>query len=309
MKGFWPFVPDSQEGTDYRKYYQPKFYLDSLAFSVLKNPGASLADIRLGLAEKYKETGQIYRAYREYEALLRMNPYLAVNYRDAAQCLLQLSDLPLALKYFQKSLEFEESFFANFRIAEIYLIMGDYNNASLYFEKSFPLAPDDKKVNVLVKSYMALLYDNKTDRAKVVAAKLERLGAKGNFKVPPKKYVYGEYIPFQTKDQVNQARQLIAGNKNDEALTLLESSLQTYDSHIANRLIGEIYLSRQNNEKAYYYFKKVYSQFKFDPQFLYNFALIYLARKDHVNARKCLQEIRIVDPEYKDIELLTKLLS
>jgi tetratricopeptide (TPR) repeat protein len=62
-------------------------------------------------------------------------------------------------------------------------------------------------------------------------------------------------------------------------------------------------------EKAYYYFNKVYKQFKFDPRFLHIFALIYLANEDIENARKCLQEIRLVDPEYKLLKQLALLLS
>jgi tetratricopeptide (TPR) repeat protein len=90
---------------------------------------------------------------------------------------------------------------------------------------------------------------------------------------------------------------------------LLESSLQIYDSHVANRMIGEIYQGQQNYEKAFFYFNKVYNQFKFDPQFLHNFALIYLAKKDNSNARKCVEEIKQIDPNYTQLGQLNSLLS
>jgi len=302
LKGFWPFVQDEKNPADYRKYYRPLSYLDSLAFAVLKNRDQSLEDVRLELARRYEKSGQIYMAYREYEALIRMNPYVAVNYRDAARCLLQLSDLPLALKYFQKSLVFEESFYATFRIGEIYLIMGDYNNAILYFEKSFPLAPEENKLNVLAKLYMACVYARDENRAKAVASEIEKINGTQYLTIPPKKYVYNDYIPFQTKKQVIEARQLTEQNKIDEALALLESSLQVYDSHIVNRIIGEIYFSKHNIEKAYYFYNKVYEQFKFDPRFLHMLALIYHAKGDDTNARKCIQEIRLIDPDYSYLE-------
>ena len=309
LKGFWPFVKDAKNEYNYREQYSPKSFPDSLAFAVMKNPDLSMDEARLDLAKKYEKTRQIEKAYREYEALLRTNPYMAVNYRDAANCLLQLSDLPLALRYFQKSLEYEESFFANYRIGEIFLMKGDFNNAIQSFEKSFSLAPDDKKVNVLAKSYTAFVYANKTEQAKAVAAELGRVKANQYLNVPPKKYVFSQYVPFQTKDQVNMAKQLIAENKNDEALALLESSLQIYDSHVANRMIGEIYQGQQNYEKAFFYFSKAHIQFKFDPQFLHNFTLIYLGKKDNVNARKCLEEIKLIDPGYEQLGELNSLLS
>jgi tetratricopeptide (TPR) repeat protein len=223
--------------------------------------------------------------------------------------LLQLSDLPLALKYLQKSLEYEESFFARYRIGEIYLMKGDFNNAIQSFEKSFSLAPDDKKVNVLAKSYTAFVYANKTEQAKAVAAELGRVKANQYLNVPPKKYVYSQYVPFQTKDQINMAKQLIAENKNDEALAVLEFSLMIYDSHIANRIMGEIYQGQQNYEKAFFYFSKAYIQFKFDPRFLHNFTLIYLGKNDNVNARKCLEEIKLIDPGYEQLGELNSLFS
>jgi tetratricopeptide (TPR) repeat protein len=309
LKGFWPFVQDESDGAAYKTQYRPKSYIDSLAFTVMKNPDLSLDEARLDLAQRYEKTDQIASAYREYESLVRTNPYVAVNYRDAANCLLQLADLPLALKYFQKSLEYEDSFFANFRIGEIFLMKGDYSNAIQSFEKSFSLAPDDKKVNVLAKSYIAFVYANKTEQAKAVAAELGRVNAKQYLNVPPKSYVFSKYIPFQTRDQVNAAKLLVDENKNDEALAILESSLLIYDSHIANRMIGEIYSKQQNYGRALSFFNKVYNQFKFDPEFLYQLALIHKAQGDKENAAKCLDEIKQVAPEYAQLESLKQLLS
>ena len=309
LKGNWPFVKTGETEGNYLLQHRPNSFLDSLTFAAIKDKNLTLSDVRLDLAQRYVKQGQIFLAFKEYEALIRTNPYIPANYRDAANILLQLSDLPLALKYFQKSLEFEESFFATYRTGEIYLMMGDYNNAIQNFEKSFSLAPDDKKVNVLAKSYTAYVYANKTEQAKAVAKELERVKATQHLRVPPKTYLYTNYVPIQTSEQVNTAKQLIAESKKGEALALLETSLQIYDSHVANRMIGEIYQGEQNNEKALFYFKKVYNQFRFDPRFLHNFALIYIAMKDSVNARKCLEEIKVIDPGYENLAQLNMLLS
>ena len=118
-----------------------------------------------------------------------------------------------------------------------------------------------------------------------------------------------QYIPFKTREQVETAKNLILGNRPVEALTILESSLQIYDSHIANRMIGELYSNQQNFEKALSFYNKVYNQFKFDPEFLYQLALIYKGRGDKENAAKCLNEIKQVAPEYAQLESLNQLLS
>ena len=264
LKGNWPFVKMGETEVNYLLQHRPTSYLDSLSISALKNKKLTLSEVRLDLAERYEKTGQTFLAFKEYEALIRTNPYIAVNYRDAATTLIQLADLPLALKYFQKSLEYEESGFALFKIGEIYFFMGDYNNAIINFEKAFPLIADDKKLIVLVKSYIAFVYSNQKEKAKAAAAELKRVKAEKYLLVPPKTYTYTQYIPFQTREQVETAKNLIVENRPDEALTILETSLQIYDSHIANRIIGEIYLGKQNTEKAFFYYSKVYNQFKFD---------------------------------------------
>jgi tetratricopeptide (TPR) repeat protein len=305
LKGFWPFVKEGNKEYNYKAVYRPKSYIDSLSFAVLVNPDQALADVRLDLARKYEKSGRYDKAYKEYEALLRTNPYIAVNYRDAANCLLQLGDLPLALRYYERSLEFEESFFATFRIAEIFLLKGDYENAIRNFEKSFALSPDDKKVNVLAKSYVSFVYANKKEQAKAAAAELKRVNAVRSLDVPPKKYVYDLYIPYQTKAEVQKAKALMKENNYDEALKLLETSLEMYDSHIANRLIGDICFKQNDLKKALNYYNKVFDQFKFDVQFLNHLALIHLKNGDKSQAAKYVQEIRIIEPDYEHLKMLS----
>jgi tetratricopeptide (TPR) repeat protein len=308
LKRHWPFVPEGEEDPDYFRRVKPGSSLDSLAIAVVKDSDLSLADVRLKLARRYEKAGMTSQAYREYEALLRMNPYVAVNYRDAASCLLQLSDLPLALSYMKKSLTYEDSFFAKFRIAEIYMIMGDFESAVRYFEEAYSIAPDDRKINVMGKFYAALVYAGNTSRAEAVAAELQRLQAIDYLRVPAKNYVFSEYIPFQTERQVNEAKQLIRQEMYDEALALLDSSLSVYDSHIANRLIGDIYFSRQDHDQASHYYNKVYELFRFDVRFLHNLFMIHMANNAFDNAGRYLQEIEDVDPNYPMLGVMKMML-
>ena len=64
----------------------------------------------------------------------------------------------------------------------------------------------------------------------------------------------------------------MAGNRMDEALGILERSLEMYDSHVARRYIGEICLLQGNTQEAKYQFERVYEEFRFDQAFmkLYN---------------------------------------
>jgi tetratricopeptide (TPR) repeat protein len=309
LKGFWPFVKEGEAEKNYKLVHKPQSEMDSLAFSVLLYSNRSLSDVRLDLARSYEKRGKIFEAYREYEALLRTNPYIGVNYRDAANCLLQLSDLPRALKYFKKSLEFEESFFATFRIGEIYLLQGDYDNAIASLEKAFALAPDDRKVNVLAKSYVAFVYNRQKARAEAAASELKRVNASQYLKVPPKRYVYDDYVPFQTRNEVLKAKELMSTDRFDEALEVLLLSLEVYDSHSVKRLIGDVYYRQNLLEPALKYYSEVYDEFRFDAEFLHHLTLIYIIRQEEAEALKNIEELRKIEPEYEHLKILSLLLS
>lgn len=290
LKGFWPFVTDPSKEYNYKTIYRSKSVVDSLAFSKVRNPVLAVEDLRLQLAEYYEKRGKPEKAFKEYEALIRMNPYIAVNYRDAANLLLQLGDLPLALKYFRKSLEFEDSFFAKFRIGEIYFLKADYENAVKSFEQAFSIAPDDKKVNVLVKTYISFVYSGDKDKANAAANELKRVNAGRYLQVPPKEYVYTRYVPFQTKAGVELARKLAGEKKSAEAIAILENSLNRYISPIAERMIGELALEMKDFKKAGIYLLKTENEFRFDPAFQKTLAEYYSALGDDGNAQKSLKE-------------------
>jgi tetratricopeptide (TPR) repeat protein len=291
LKGFWPFITDPSKEYNYKNSYRSKSVVDSLAFSKVKNPALAVEDLRLQLAEYYEKRGKPEKAFKEYEALISMNPYIAVNYRDAANLLLQLGDLPLALKYFEKSLEFEDSFFAKFRIGEIYFLKADYENAVKSFELAFAIAPDDKKVNVLVKTYISFVYSGNNAKADAVASELKRVNAGRYLQVPPKEYVYMRYVPFQTKSEVEAARKLAEEKKFVEAISILESSLNKYISPVAERMIGEFSLEIKNFEKAGNYLRKAEKEFRFDPAFQKTLADYYSAIGDVGNAQKSQKEL------------------
>ncbi len=290
LKGFWPFITDPSKEYNYKNIYRSKSVVDSLAFSKIKNPVLTVEDLRLQLAEFYEKRGKPEKAFKEYDALVRMNPYIAVNYRDAANLLLQLGNLPLALKYFEKSLEFEDSFFAKFRIGEIYFLKADFGNAVKSFEQAFAIAPDDKKVNVLVKTYYSFVYSGNKAKADAAANELKRVNAGRYLQVPPKEYVYTRYVPFQTKAEVELARKLAGEKKSAEAIAILENSLSRYISPVAERMIGELALEMKDFKKAGFYLLKTESEFRFDPLFQKTLTEYYTETGDGDKAQKCRKE-------------------
>ncbi|MDA3891548.1 MAG: hypothetical protein PF517_07790 [Salinivirgaceae bacterium] len=175
LKSYWPFVADKSTYTVYAKNYKPNSYVDSLAFFVTQNRDFRIVDARLKLAEEYKNKGMLSKAFKEYDALLQTNPYVAINYTDAANCLIQMSDFEKALGYFKKSLEYEESYATHYKLGELHLILTDYKNALKSFEKARILSPKKSEINKFANTYLTLLNSNREDYAKEVASDFVKL--------------------------------------------------------------------------------------------------------------------------------------
>ena len=269
LKKQWPFVSADVESRDYRTNYRPVSELDSIAFRAFTDPTLSLADLRLELARKYQDLGYHQEAFEEFNALLFTNPYLAVNYRDAASSLIWLGDLPRALSYFKQSLALESSSYAHYRMGEIYLIKGDYSKARKSFEEAFSTSPDEEeKLKILGKIYMAAMYGGQEKEAMAVANQLRKYKGERYLKIPPRSYTYLKYVPHKTRSQLEEVLQLRKEYRADEALAILEKSLDIYDSHVARRYMGEIYLQEGKMKEAREQFERVYDEFRFDPAFM-----------------------------------------
>jgi len=268
LKTHWPFVPAEAVIPDYRLSHQPDSRRDSLAFEAFRNPEVSLEEARLGLAREYEAEGNLFEAYREYESILRTNPYLAINYRDAASMLIRLGHLPLALDYFRRSLEFDDSFYARYRIGEILLIKGDYRGARDAFREAFDIAGDNEdKLRTLGKLYQACTYGGMADDAESIAEQLRNYGETGYLRIPRKSYTFGSYIPYRTRSTVEEARRLMSGGMYDTAAAELEASLEVFDSHVVRRLLGDCYLALQDTVAAGEQYDMVSEAFAFDPSF------------------------------------------
>lgn len=309
LKHHWPFVAaDAEE--DYTSSYRPQGKLDQIAFTAMVDPAKRLGDLRLDLAKEYARDGKNYEAYREYEAILRTNPYIAVNYRDAASTLINLGDLPLALSYFERSVHFEESAFAFYRMGEIYVIKGDYSSSISCFEKAFNISTDrNEKIKAMGKMYAACQYTGQKERAEALAFELKKAGANQWLQVPPKQYLYDRYIPFQTRSQVTEASRLASEGRLGEAVELLERSLNVYDSPIAHRYLGEIYYQMKDAGKAKLHFDRVIDEFTFDPKFLSSLILLNITMGNLTQAEAYMNILRTLDPENKSAEMLSLLLQ
>ncbi len=303
LKYHWPFVDESKGFTDYRQIYKPKNYVDSLAFNVMVDPELSLLDAHNQLAIRYEQRHDYYRAFREYITLSKIDPYWAPYYKKAADCQLNIGDLPGALKNYQRSLEWEDSFYANYRAGEILMIKNDIDLAIFYFEKALKFA-EKERVNVLNKLLIAYVYKGDNDKAKSIHAEIQKDNPGLKIEIPQRMYTYMNYVPVQVSEYIGKAQELLSKGDTYGAENILLQSLEIKDTHIANRMLGDIYYSRSEFSKSINLFKKVYNDFNSDPRFLNVIALNYIAAGNKKEAAKCVSRLKIVAPKHPEIATL-----
>jgi tetratricopeptide (TPR) repeat protein len=305
LKFHFPFRDESKEYIDYRQIYRPVSFLDSLAFTVMASKEVSASDAHKELAIRFEKQHDYGNAFKEYNALVKSNPYWPVYYRKAADYLITNGDLPLALKYFNRSLDYEESFYARYRAGEIYLIKNDLTQAVRYFSKALELSgKDSDRLKVLTRLYIAFTYMNDKGNTTRILQAMHQISRGIQISVPPRGYFYASYIPVQIKPFIDQANDLLAKADPQGAEQVLLESLKINDSPVANRMLGEIYSRINEPQKALFRLRKVYGDFNTDPGYLHLLILVYLNNRQQQDADRCLKQLAQIEPGYPELARL-----
>jgi tetratricopeptide (TPR) repeat protein len=268
LKYHWPFRDESKTGPDYRKIYKPADFLDSLAFSIITGSSANLVDAHLKLAKHYESVNDLVNAENEYKSVVYIAPASPEALRTAAGFMIKAGDLSLALKYFQQSLEFEQSYFAFFRIGEIEMIRGDYTSAAINFNSALKITDRDYKLRILIKLYAAYKYGGNNKEAANVLNTIKKYKSGINSEIPPPVHNLLSYIPVRYQSTVAKIRKLEHDNKLSDAVSLCEQIGCSGESPVISRIAGELYFLSGDCMNAYSSLMKCYSWFRYDPETL-----------------------------------------
>jgi tetratricopeptide (TPR) repeat protein len=226
----------------------------------------------------YEKRGDYLNAFQEYNCLTKMSYYWSPYYRNAADCLLKMNDLSRALTFYERSTEYGQGvFYAHFRAGEICLIKNDLESALSHFQKSQEKATAEEKQKSLYKIYQTLTYLNRTEEGKDIAAYLIKANPNQSLRFPPRTGSFMDYIPLQVKSYVDSAKEAMAKKTDEKAIELLSASLESYETSVVYRMLGELYLKNKEYEKSRYYLNKAYSDFQFDQSFLNSLKMIQFA--------------------------------
>lgn len=303
---YWPFQPLDNSSPDYLDTYKPVSMLDSLAFDYVKSADPDIHGAHLKMAEFFKAKGDYFKAFKEYHAAIKCNPFYAKDYLETASCLMHTNDFSLALELFNQSLELQETFFAYYNKSEILFLMSNYTGAINALTKALEIENTlESREKVLKKMYKIYFYQGNENKMKETLTEIRKTDVAYQPAFPENKKSYAFFIPVQVEDRVNNAYRLYKSGNFDQALTEFLISLEIKETSLANRCVGDVLFSR-NNSKAIIYYQRAYPGYKYDVDFLVNLAILYVQNKLEKKAREVLSEIRQLDPGNEKIHLLEK---
>ena len=255
--------------------------IDSLAFTVLTDPTANLSALHDFLGGYYENKQQLQLACREYEALVKINPYRSSYYNKAANCLLKLNDLNAAEIYLRKSIEYVESFYAYTMLADIETIKHNYPGAIEAYTSALNFVDED----------MAREEED-------IRMKLEKVKQKAKDK-PGSTFEYALYVPADILPLYNKALFLLETDA-DSSLYYLTLCLEINDCPLVNWQMGNI-LMKMQDKRVLYFYAKAHAGFSKDPQFLVNLFVANLVNENKSGAKKALDELVALDPGHSSI--------
>ncbi len=307
LKSYWPFTKLDSKIT-FRDTFKTSGLVDSLAFTVVTSPDADIELLHNYLGEHYEKNNQFYLAFKEYDALVNINPGRSAYYNKAANCLLKLDDLYAAEKYLKKSVKFIDTYFAHSMLGEIEFIKHDYQAAIASYNRALKLAGTDNvdketKIKLLIKLNQAYYLNRDLNSMNAVQNMLSELGYKGNLQVVQKqKFEYSGYIPQNIKENYEKAVSYSTTN-TDSTLYYLSECLKTNDAPVVNLFIGNIYYEK-HDKRVLFFYNKAYDAYRKDPDFLVKLCVANLVNKNRQQAKTVLNELIKIAPSHTDIPQL-----
>jgi tetratricopeptide (TPR) repeat protein/lysophospholipase L1-like esterase len=304
LKTNWPFQSLESTSNEYRQNYKPQSFVDSLAFRVVTSANITIEDGHNILAEYYLKNGDYYKAFKEFYANVKYDPFQVLHYNNAIHCLTFTNDFSLAFKLADKSLELKETFYANYIKGEILFLQGDYSSAIKALHKSAEFDNSvEVKLQILNSLHELYTYSGNQKKADEVLKEIRKVNPdfKPEYPIERKNYVF--YIPVQVEEQVNKAYSFYRERNFDQALGLFLNSLTIKETSLANRCVGDILFTR-NDSSAIIYYQRAYPDYQNNINFLFNLGILYVQYKQAEDAKRMLEEIKDLNPNFEKIPLL-----
>ncbi|MBN1416392.1 MAG: hypothetical protein JW973_14915 [Bacteroidales bacterium] len=302
LKGGWPFQPDTIVNS-FIYNYQPTTIVDSLAYMSAKFEDFPLSIAHRKMAQHYLMDNETEKAFHEFQSLLRIDPLNIRDYIDAGDILLKEGKYDQALVVFLVSLKINREVYVLSKIGEIYAHKGEFIKAIPYLEEIRTLDPSFQKAKVL--KSLCLAYKEIPDpiKANKIQAEINMLDESEK-----RSNQVILYSASNVKEYINQALKQLQSGQHAEALVTLQKANEIKETNVANRIIGEILLGR-NDKTALGYLKKAYYEYSSEPNFLNTLCYAGIHFGDFKYAEKILVELKQLAPGHPNIIKYEKMIS
>ncbi len=292
LKSHWPFTSLGEDNV-FLNTFQASGVLDSLAFTILTNPGSSFQSLHRKLAEYYEQEGELYLALQEYMALIRSNPQRSSYYTMAGACLLKLNDLAASERYLRESMNYGQDIFAYSLLGEIESIKYNFSDAADLFSTSLELAEKDQ-------------FQNEEGRALVqdLEGKLSSAQTRSVNPAPSAYLEYPKYIPRNIEHLYNRANAL-SNSDLDSALNYYLRCLEINDCPLVNFSIGNI-LYQKRDLTVMQFYDKAYKGFARDPDFMIRYCVSCLYNQEVEKAKEIYRFLALIAPQHPELPNLKK---
>ncbi len=176
LKSSWPFKPLNTASPDNIQIIDPSSLESSLAYMVLTSPEMDVVDAHIRLGRYYKENNNFFKAFKEYNSIIKFDPCKIDYYAEAAECLIKLKDLPAALRLIDRQLELKETFTGYLKKGEILLLMKDYESAVILLNTASGLYENSDRKELLSLQIEALIFNGDIGKAKALLKELKSIG-------------------------------------------------------------------------------------------------------------------------------------
>jgi len=156
LKGGWPFKPKTAPNRALGNYH-PSTRAESLAVKIWVDKKFTIERGHVEMAEYYLNRKDYLNAFKEFNSLIHLTPYNISPYIEAAKAQVNARQLEKVLPILVRSLEVEETAYANKWIGQILLDKGMTKKSLPYLEKAYELNDKDPQLLYNLSGAYALL--------------------------------------------------------------------------------------------------------------------------------------------------------
>jgi tetratricopeptide (TPR) repeat protein len=305
IKSGWPFRPES-EVNNFITQYKPKNLVDSVAYQAVRYSDITPVAAHKLLAKIYVAHNAPEKAVKEYMASLKIEPYNIENYTDAGNLLFQTGKYDQALEIWNQALKIDRDIYILSMIGETYSMLKDFPKAIPYLEEVIKTDPDFKKQAMLKLLYQAYSQTGNTAKANEILSNNRNLLSQDSPQNPKTEVIVR--VSPQIGNLVKEAYKYLQAGNFDKGLELLYQANKIQESSLANRIIGEILL-KKNDKNSLVYLKKVYRDYNSNAVYMNTLCYACIYFKDFGSAKKVLQELKQLAPNNPNIPNYEKMIS